>query len=82
MSVNPGFGGQKFIEQTIEKAKALEAVRRERELDFLMEIDGGINLNNVREVTDSGIEVVVAGSSVFGADDIKSRVREFKALYE
>ncbi|MDO4393119.1 MAG: ribulose-phosphate 3-epimerase [Bacillota bacterium] len=81
MSVNPGFGGQKFISSTVEKAVELDEIRREKELDFRMEIDGGIKLDNVKQVTDAGIEIVVAGSSVFGAEDVIGRVEEFKSLY-
>lgn len=81
MSVNPGFGGQKFISSTVEKAVELDGIRREKELDFKMEIDGGIKLDNVKQVTDAGIEIVVAGSSVFGAEDVIGRVEEFKSLY-
>lgn len=77
MSVNPGFGGQKFIESALCKAEELNAIKQEKGLDFVIEIDGGINLNNVKAVTDAGVELVVAGSSVFGAEDIPARVAEF-----
>ena len=70
MSVNPGFGGQKFIPKTLEKVRELAEIRAEEGLDFEIEIDGGITLDNVKEVTDAGVSVVVAGSSVFGASDI------------
>ena len=76
MSVNPGFGGQKFIPKTLEKVRELAEIRAEEGLDFEIEIDGGITLDNVKEVTDAGVSVV-AGSSVFGASDIEARVREF-----
>lgn len=77
MSVNPGFGGQKFIPKTLEKVRELAEIRAEEGLDFEIEIDGGITLDNVKEVMDAGVSVVVAGSSVFGASDIEARVREF-----
>ena len=77
MSVNPGFGGQKFIPKTLEKVRELAEIRSEEGLDFEIEIDGGITLDNVKEVMDAGVSVVVAGSSVFGASDIEARVREF-----
>ena len=77
MSVNPGFGGQKFIPKTLEKVRELAEIRAEEGLDFEIEIDGGITLDNVKEVMDAGVSVVVAGSSVFGAPDIEARVREF-----
>ena len=78
MSVNPGFGGQKFIPKTLEKVRELAEIRAEEGLDFEIEIDGGITLDNVKEVMDAGVSVVVAGSSVFGASDIEARVREFE----
>lgn len=77
MSVNPGFGGQKFIQSSLKKAEELNRLRRESGLNFEMEIDGGITLDNVKAVTDAGIDIIVAGSSVFGADDIEGRITEF-----
>lgn len=80
MSVNPGFGGQKFIDSALKKVKKLKDMRDLAGLDFVIEIDGGINLNNVQAVTYAGVELVVAGSSVFGADNINARVGEFLEL--
>lgn len=77
MSVNPGFGGQKFIPSSIRKVKELERLKKERGLDFKIEIDGGIKLDNVKAVTDAGVEIVVAGSSVFGAESIEGSVGDF-----
>ena len=77
MSVNPGFGGQKFIPSALDKVKELVKIREERGLSFEIEIDGGITLDNVKEVTDAGVSLVVAGSAVFGAPDIEERVKEF-----
>ena len=82
MSVNPGFGGQKFIPSALEKAKALSSIKKECGLDFVIEIDGGITLDNVKEVTDAGVEMIVAGSSVFGAEDPEKRVKEFLDIYK
>ena len=79
MSVNPGFGGQKFIPSAIEKVKELRTLKMERNPQLKIEIDGGINLDNVKTVTDAGVEIVVAGSSVFGAGDVERNVREFLA---
>ena len=79
MSVNPGFGGQKFIPSAIEKVKELRTLKMERNPRLKIEIDGGINLDNVKTVTDAGVEIVVAGSSVFGAGDVERNVREFLA---
>ena len=77
MSVNPGFGGQKFIPTALRKVKELDALRRERRLNFEIEIDGGITTENVRDVIDAGVSLVVAGSSVFGAPNLEERVKEF-----
>lgn len=78
MSVNPGFGGQKFIAGTLDKVRELAEIKRARNLDFVIEIDGGITLDNIREVMDAGVEMAVAGSAVFKAEDVVERVREFK----
>ena len=80
MSVNPGFGGQKFIPQTLRKVKELDAIRKERSLDFVIEIDGGVGLANIKEVCDAGVDIAVAGSAVFGAEDVDARVKELIAL--
>ena len=81
MSVNPGFGGQKFIPSALRKVQELEEIRRKRDRGFVIEIDGGINLQNVKKVTDAGVQLVVAGSSVFGAENIGRRVNEFLELF-
>lgn len=69
MSVNPGFGGQKFIPNTIEKVKKLDLLRKELGTDTLIEIDGGVGAGNAKALLDAGADVLVAGSSVFGASD-------------
>ena len=78
MSVNPGFGGQKFIAGTLDKVRQLAEIKRARNLDFVIEIDGGITLDNIREVMNAGVEMAVAGSAVFKAEDEVQRVRDFK----
>jgi ribulose-phosphate 3-epimerase len=65
MSVNPGFGGQQFIPYSLKKVRQLAAMRRERGLQFPIEIDGGVSLENVASVVHAGVEWIVAGSSVF-----------------
>ena len=80
MSVNPGFGGQKFIPSVLEKARKLRDIKIDRGLDFEIEIDGGATLDNVREIIDAGVEIVVAGSAVFKAPDIAARTAEFKEI--
>ena len=72
MSVNPGFGGQKFIPNALNKIAALARLRAERKLDFRIEVDGGIDLETVADVVKAGAELLVAGSAVFGHGDIRS----------
>jgi ribulose-phosphate 3-epimerase len=78
MSVNPGFGGQSFIESTLSKVEKLVEIREKMGYNLVIEIDGGVNLDNVEEVVEAGVDLVVAGSAVFGADDIARRIGEFK----
>ena len=80
MSVNPGFGGQKFIPSAMDKIRLLDRIRREKDLHFVIEIDGGVNLKNAADIKAAGCDILVAGSAVFGADDIPARVREFQAV--
>lgn len=80
MSVNPGFGGQKFIPSAMGKIKALKEMKDKRNPKLEISVDGGIGLDNVKEVTDAGVQLVVAGSSVFCAPDIGQRVKEFLEL--
>jgi len=77
MTVNPGFGGQKLIPQAVDKIRILDEIRRDRGLDFLIEVDGGVTLDNVEEVADAGTDILVAGSAVFKAEDIEKTVSEF-----
>lgn len=81
MSVNPGFGGQKFIPSALRKVRELKALKEEMGYDFTIEIDGGVSLDNVKTITEAGVELVVAGSSVFGAGDAAARVKAFKDLF-
>ena len=76
MSVNPGFGGQSFIESSYEKLQELVDLREAGNHSFLIEIDGGVGLKNIEQVAEAGADVLVAGSSVFKADDITARVEE------
>ena len=80
MSVNPGFGGQKFIPRALDKIKALDQWKKERGLDFLIEVDGGVTLDNAVEIAEAGADMLVAGSAVFGAEDIVKRTQDFKNL--
>lgn len=80
MSVNPGFGGQKFIPNALKKINQLAEIRKERNLNFLIEVDGGVTLNNALEISKAGADILVAGSAVFGAEDVVKRTQEFKSL--
>lgn len=80
MSVNPGFGGQKFIPSAVSKVKELAALKKERGLDFVIEIDGGVTLDNAKMLEEAGVELAVAGSAVFKTEDPAETVRLFKAL--
>ena len=75
MSVNPGFGGQKFIPSTLDKIRTLDNIRKERNLDFVIEIDGGAGADNIDEILAAGTDIVVAGSSVFKKGDIDKQVK-------
>lgn len=76
MSVNPGFGGQSFIESTYDRLRELTDIRELNNHGFLIQVDGGVNLKNIKEVAEAGADVLVAGSSVFKAKDIPARVKE------
>ncbi len=77
MSVNPGFGGQKFIPSALEKIRELVEIRHAEELDFEIEIDGGAKLDNVQEIVSAGTDIVVAGSAVFKTPDIEETTKQF-----
>ncbi len=78
MSVNPGFGGQKFIDHSLTKIKRLAHMRELMGLDFLIEVDGGVGLHNARALTEAGVDVLVAGSAIFGTADPAATVAEMK----
>jgi len=78
MSVNPGFGGQKFIPQTLDKVKRLRRLIDERQLNVRIEIDGGVDRNNIETVVEAGAEIIVAGSAVFGTGDAENAVKELR----
>lgn len=80
MSVNPGFGGQKFIYRTLEKVRKLKAKITERNLDTLIEIDGGVGLQNAEALLKAGADVLVAGSSVFKSDNPTQTIERMKAI--
>ncbi len=76
MSVNPGFGGQKFIPGALHKIKRLAELRRQRGLNYRIEVDGGVDLNTVAEVVQAGAEILVAGNAVFGKGDPKQNAEK------
>ncbi len=78
MTVNPGFGGQSFIEGMIEKIKELKALIKEQGLDVDIQVDGGVKPSNVEKVVKAGANVIVAGSAIFNSDDIDATVKEFR----
>ncbi len=80
MSVNPGFGGQKFIPMTLDKVRKLVAIRAERRLNFRIEIDGGINTDNIADTVRAGVEILVAGNGVFANGDPAGNVRRLIKL--
>ena len=80
MSVYPGFGGQSFIPHSVDKVKELKALRKEEGADFLIEIDGGINLDNVAMLREAGVDIFVAGNTVFSAEDPKACISRMAEL--
>ncbi|MDD6706968.1 MAG: ribulose-phosphate 3-epimerase [Eubacterium pyruvativorans] len=78
MSVNPGFGGQSLISSTLRKIRKLAEIREKNDLKFRIEIDGGVNLKTIQDVAETGVDIIVAGSAVFGAEDLEKRVAELK----
>jgi len=80
MSVNPGFGGQQFIPQTIQKIIDLRKMIIERNLNVKIEIDGGVTLENAKEILEAGADVLVAGNTIFGSADPKATVAKLKSF--
>ena len=80
MSVNPGFGGQKFIPYALDKARALRALADARGLELDIQMDGGIGAQNIREVRAAGVNAAVVGTAIFGSGDVAGACRSLKAL--
>lgn len=80
MSVNPGFGGQKFIQNTLKKVEQLKEMRNRMGLNTIIEIDGGVNLETGKLLSDAGADALVAGSAVFKAEDPIKMIKDLKAL--
>jgi ribulose-phosphate 3-epimerase len=80
MSVNPGFGGQAFIRNSLDKIKALSKMIKGKGLSTLIEIDGGVNKDTIRDISIAGADVFVAGSAIFGSRDYKATIQLFKEI--
>jgi ribulose-phosphate 3-epimerase len=78
MTVEPGFGGQAFIESTLEKVKLCKQIRTEKKYHYLIEVDGGINDLTGKRCVDAGADILVAGSYLFGKNDIPTRIKKLK----
>ena len=78
MSVNPGFGGQSFIENTYEKVRNLRILREKSGSDFIIEIDGGVNITNAPKLIEAGADALVAGSFVFKSDNPTQTIENLK----
>lgn len=78
MSVNPGFGGQKYIDYSTEKIKELKALIKELGCNTLIEVDGGVDASNIQILEEAGVDIAVAGSAVFKKDEIEKNISELK----
>lgn len=76
MSVNPGFGGQEFISYVLDKINILDSIRKEKKYNFLIEVDGGINIETSKICRDKGADLLVCGSFLFASDDKKNTYKE------
>lgn len=82
MSVEPGFGGQSFIEHTLDNVKGLYDYKTANNMDYDIEIDGGIGTSNLKKVLDNGANVIVAGSAIFGKENIAEEINKFLSIME
>ena len=82
MSVNPGFGGQKFMPEVLEKIKKLKKVKEEKKISFDIEIDGGINFDNSKAAIEAGANILVSGTTVFKENDgdIRTNIEKLKSM--
>lgn len=80
MTVNPGFGGQSFIKSMDSKIKKMRRIIDERKLNIILQVDGGVKLDNAKRIMDLGADLLVVGSDIFRAEDVEIRTREFKLL--
>lgn len=80
MSVEPGFGGQSFMENSLIKVEKLVKLRKTKELTFDIQMDGGLSFDNIERVAKAGVNVFVVGSAIFGQEDVTQTVKDYKAL--
>lgn len=80
MSVNPGFSGQKFIPSALRKIREVKKLIRERNLKTLIEVDGGVKLNNAKGILEAGADILVSGSGIFEKDKTRENIRAFKEI--
>jgi ribulose-phosphate 3-epimerase len=78
MSVNPGFGGQSFIQNSLEKISELREIIDENNLNTIIQIDGGVNSKTIKEISDAGTDSFVAGSAIFGSENYSETISDFK----
>ena len=78
MSVNPGFGGQKFIMEVLEKIKLVRSMIDACDKEIYLEVDGGINMDTIQSVANAGANVFVAGSAIFGSDNYANTIKQFR----
>lgn len=79
MSVNPGFGGQKFIPATLKKLRRVRKMIDDSGLDIRLQVDGGVGVNNIRQIAEAGADTFVAGSAIFGADNYKTVINQMRS---
>jgi ribulose-phosphate 3-epimerase len=80
MSVNPGYGGQSFIENTYSKISKLKNLIIQKNSKAIIEVDGGVGINNIKKLVDTGADVLVAGNAVFGAENPVEMIRNLKEV--
>jgi len=80
MSVEPGFGGQPFIDKCMDKIRELHKIKTENDYQFIIEVDGGVNFENAKEIKEAGANIIVAGSSVFKSADVKETIERFMGV--
>ncbi len=82
MSVNPGFGGQAFITNSLDKIKVLRQMIRSKNLNTLIQVDGGVNEKTIADAAAAGVDIFVAGSAIFGSDDYQKAIKSFREKIE